>query len=332
MKILVNGIGNIGTTLLNCLVEFQEELGITEILANKNLMSPWREVDLDILKKKGVNVQENIFEESSREKILLLHSVNFLFDCTANSMGLANKQKYKSLKNLKGACVQGSEKGFGIPYFFNVNPDKIKGAKYVHIVSCNTHATGYLINSIGVNNILSTDIVTVRRSEDIGNHTRLVTSNVVSRHLDARVGTHHGIDVTDTFKTIGLTVDLTTSDITTPSQLLHSIRFNIKLKKDIDFDKIIRTDRLIGLTNKFDSNYIYELGRRYGFQGRIYNPLIVVDNNLLTDDKQIIGWAYVPQEGNTIISTLAAFLLQCEVVDYEERMEKVIEGLVRKRW
>lgn len=153
----------------------------------------------------------------------------------------------------------------------------------------------------------------VRRSEDIGNHQRLVGANVVARHLSDINGTHHAIDVKDMYKTIGIDCPITSSDITTPSQLMHSTRFHLEFNKRITkegFLEKIKSNQFIATTNKFDSNQIFELGRRYGKYGRIYNHCIIVENNLLFTNNSVKGWAFVPQEGNSIISTIHAFLLQ----------------------
>ena len=53
MKILVNGLGNIGTTLTNLLVRYQKELGIDEVWACKRTINPWNQVELDILLENG---------------------------------------------------------------------------------------------------------------------------------------------------------------------------------------------------------------------------------------------------------------------------------------
>jgi hypothetical protein len=65
---------------------------------------------------------------------------------------------------------------------------------------------------------------------------------------------------------------------------------------------------LLSITDKFDSNFVFELGRRYGAFGRIYNHIIIVENNILKTNKSAKGWAFVPQEGNTILSTIEGFL------------------------
>lgn len=212
--------------------------------------------------------------------------------------------------------AQGSEKGFGIPFMSGVNPEKIKGEKYVHVVSCNTHGSASVLQTFSnscLNDLERADFVIIRRSDDLVNSKKLVTANVVARHLDPTLGTHHAIDVKDLFKTIDVDVDLTASDITTPSQLMHAARFNLSFKGPLskkDIVKKINDNPFMGMTTKFDSAKVFELGRRYGFQGRMFFHSILVQNNLLIEEKSIKGWIFVPQEGNTLLSTIEAFLLQ----------------------
>ena len=335
MKILINGGGNIGTTIANLMIRFKDLLGISHVYLHKNLPQKWRETDLDFLERSGVIVceQENI---SNKE---VIKNVQFVFESTANGIGLKNKEKYKSFKNLIGVCAQGSEKGFGIPFMTGINENKIFGEKFVQIVSCNTHAALSLLNTFSRRNfskVLHSDFVVVRRSEDIGNHERLVTANVVARHLNPDIGTHHAIDVRDLLETIGVRIPISSSDITTPSQLLHSIRFNIKLNEKVSqtsIDDMLRNSHYTSTTNKFDSNHIFELGRRYGFQGRIYSHAIVVNNNIMVHDDTIIkGWAFVPQEGNTLISTIHSFLLQTKNPNSIELLKKISGELLIKKW
>ena len=81
--------------------------------------------------------------------------------------------------------------------------------------------------------LMGADVLVVRRSEDLGNHARLVSGNVVARHLSAETGTHHAIDVVDMYETVGVECPLTSSDITTPIQLMHSVRFHIEFKDSL---------------------------------------------------------------------------------------------------
>ncbi len=208
----------------------------------------------------------------------IIDKIDYIFDCKANSFGLKNKDLYKSMKNLKGCSAQGSEKGFGIPFMSGINNEIIQNKKFVQIVSCNTHALSSIITTMTNNNLSSlieTDFVIVRRSEDLGNNQRLVGANVLSRHLDKEIGTHHAIDVKDLFQTKNIQLNIQSSDITTPSQLMHCVRFNLKMDKNIDISQLknnIKNNNAISITSKFDSNIIFELGRRYSPYGRSFSP------------------------------------------------------------
>lgn len=337
MIVLVNGLGNIGVTLANLLLEYQEELGITEIWGSKRTIRPWLKPELDILDSKGVKICSEVKHDKYPLTDEVLKKVNYIFEATANGVGLANKRKYEGLTNIVGCSVQGSEKGFGVSYMSGVNDSAIIGEKFVHVVSCNTHGSAALLRTFAgekLDDLVKADMVVVRRSEDLGNHERLVSANVVARHLDEVAGTHHSVDVIDLFDTIGIDCDLTSSDITTPSQLMHSVRFNIELKKPFtrDVNDLIESNHLISSTLKFDSNTVFELGRRYGFQGRIFSHAIILKNNLLISGKTIKGWAFVPQEGNSILSTVHAYMLQTKHPKAQGIIDQMISDLCRKEW
>jgi len=335
MKVLVNGLGNIGTSLVNLLLHYQKDFGISEIHACKRTITPFHEAELKLLKEKGVKVCSYDHPEYDRLSDIL-PEINYLFEATANGVGLSNKEGYQKLKNLIGTSAQGSEKGFGISFMTGINEDKIRGEKFVHVVSCNSHGSAALLRTFcgdQLENLDAADFVVVRRSEDIGNHQRLVSGNVVARHLDPKAGTHHSIDVIDLFRTIGIDCELTASDITTPSQLTHSVRFNIQFKNPIsDIDELISKSPFVSTTSKFDSNVVFELGRRYGFQGRLYSHAIIVRSNLLVHENSIKGWAFVPQEGNSLISTLHAFLLQTNHPKEKELLQQIQFDLIQKEW
>ncbi len=316
MNVLVKGLGNIGTTLANILVDLKDQLNITNIYAVKHYPTNFKDDELFFLQTKGIKICVGGPYKDYPLLNDIINHIDFIFDCTNNGNALKTKPYYETLPNLKGVVAQGSEKGFGKSYMFGLKADFIKNEKYVHVVSCNTHGSASILQALGgpnLENIQSADFVVVRRSEDLSNHERLVTSNVVARHLDSTIGTHHAIDVYDMYKeALNIELDITSSDITTPSQLMHSARFNILLKGNVDVLESFKNHSTILLTEKFDSNTIFELGRRYGVQGRLYHHSIVIANNLLIKNqgKQIQGWCFVPQEGNTIYSTLLSYIYQ----------------------
>lgn len=338
MNVLVNGIGNIGTTLLTLLIRYQKELEIDTVFALKNNLMPWQIEDLNYLKSLGIVVCSTKPHAEYLNIQEIIDKVDYIFDCTSNGGGLKNKKWYDQLTNLKGASAQGSEKAFGLSFMAGINNNSIRSQKYAHIVSCNTHAIASILTTFcgsELENMDSADFVIVRRSEDLGNHERLVSANVVARHLDNQIGTHHSIDVIDLFETIGKRPQVTSSDITTPSQLMHGVRFNVKLKKNVsrsDIKDLINVNSLISTSTKFDSNKIFERGRRLSPSGRIYSHAIVIENNLMIIGDKVIGWAFIPQEGNTLLSTINAFLLQTGNILESEIMKKVVTELVHKEW
>ncbi|MBN2777812.1 MAG: hypothetical protein JXR36_09220 [Bacteroidales bacterium] len=337
MKVLVNGIGNIGTTLLNILVDFKTDLGIHEIYALKNTnINTWNLSDLQHLEKRGIKIYTKQKFDGFITAERLPDDINYIFDCTANSFGLKNKTLYQPIRNLIACSAQGSEKGFGIPYMAGVNNDKILGQKYVQVVSCNTHALASLLSTFSghsLERLVEADFVIVRRSEDLGNHQRLVSANVVSRHRHKLYGTHHAEDAVDLFSTRNIKPKICSSDITTPSQLLHTVRFAIKLSEKVDNAYIsnqIKASGFISQSSKFDSNVIFEIGRRYGYYGRLYSHAIINHTNLMLsqDNKTIYGWAFIPQEANTIISSLSAFLLQTQNNGHEQIISKICDIII----
>ena len=120
MKILINGGGNIGTTIANLMIRFKDLLGISHIYLHKNHPQKWRETDLDFLEKLGVIVCGKGYVSTEE----VVKNVQFVFESTSNGIGIKNKEKYKNLKNLIGVCAQGSEKGFGIPFMTGINENR----------------------------------------------------------------------------------------------------------------------------------------------------------------------------------------------------------------
>lgn len=337
MNVLVNGMGNIGTTLVHLLDRYRDSLGIDKIYLYKRSLCPWNEAERFHMESLGV-----ILCSSERSDDILciddvLEEIDYIFEAAANGVGLSNLERYKALPRLQGSCAQGSEKGYGIPFMSGVNDEQVRGEKFVNVVSCNTHGTAAILSTFSgkrLENLKQADVVVVRRSEDLGNHTRLVSGNVVARHLDPNTGTHHAIDVVDMYETVGIDCPLTSSDITTPSQLTHSVRFHIELKKPLSasIESCIDANPYIAKTRKFDSNVLFELGRRHGFQGRLFSHAIVVMENFLVTETSIKGWAFVPQEGNSIISTLHAFMLQMNLTETDEVLLRIQSDLLRGEW
>jgi len=335
MRVLVVGAGNIGTTLVNLLLAHRTALGIDEVLVQKvREPAPFDAPELAELERRGARVVRAANDAAATD---LLGTVDYLFDCRKDGAATRDRERTLGLSRLRGASAQGSETGFGVPFVGGVNPAAVIGARLVQIASCNTHATATLLTALGgaaLERLEEADLVCVRRCEDLGGRERLVGASVVSRHRDPTHGTHHAADAARVFATMGLAPVVTSSDVTTPSQLTHTVRFHVRLRAPRAAAAVaadLAAHPRLATTAKFDSNRVFELGRRYGFQGRLFAHAIVVANDLLIRGRSVKGWAFVPQEGNTLLSTLEAFLLQTRPAEAAPIAARIAADLVARR-
>jgi glyceraldehyde-3-phosphate dehydrogenase (NAD(P)) len=333
VKALVVGLGNVGTTLANLLLRYRSLLGVTEVVVVKGQPIPWREPDLELLRRRGATVHRGPDALDD-----LIDGADFVFDCRKEGAPRATRARYEAAPRLRGACAQGSERGFGVPFVSGVNEAALKAARTVQVASCNTHGAASLLRALAgprLEELERADLVVVRRSEDLGASERLVGASVVARHRDAEAGTHHAADVRRLFSTIGVEPAVVSSDVTTPSQLMHALRFHVAFRSPVAVAEAVERiarDPLLATTMKFDSNGVFELGRRYGFQGRIYAHAVVVENNLLAHGPELRGWAFVPQEGNTLLSTLEAFVAKTRPDDAADLRNALRRELIEPRW
>ncbi len=336
MRVLIRGVGNIGTTLANLILAERKLLGVHRVIVHKGAPQPFLEADLDLLRDQGAEIV------TGKDVSRLLSEVDFIFDCRAAGMPRLARDEYEALpRRVQGVVAQGTEEGFGIPFATGVNDVAVAGERFVQVVSCNAHAAVTLLRTLGGDRLAElreADFVVVRRCEDLGGHDRLIAGTVVARHRDD-AGTHHATAARRLYETLGLHPHVTSSDVTTPSQLMHTVRFFFRLASDAREEEVrarIDQEPFLSTTKKFDANRIFELGRRYGFQGRIYAHAIVVANDLHVRRHEhgldVRGWAFVPQEGNTILSTLDAFLLQVSHPDRGAILERLRRVLMRKVW
>ena len=93
------------------------------------------------------------------------------------------------------------------------------------------------------------------------------------------------------------------------TQYMHILHFNLKVKNKTNIQKIINkleNNDLIALTDKISSNEVFSFGRDHGHFGRILNQTVVsVPSLTVNNDNEIIGFCFTPQDGNSILSSLA---------------------------
>lgn len=329
--VLVVGTGTIGEPLIGILSRLKSELDITNVIFHKR--TP---LELEVAKVKSMTSHgallavdtgmNDAFEALGHKPDLLfseaLEAADVVIDCTP--AGNKNKEKYYSqLEDYsKTYIAQGSEKGFGIPYALGINDVALREQehKYIQIVSCNTHAISSLIRVLAPDldeELVFADFVCVRRANDASQDDGYIPSPQCGVHDDPEFGTHHARDVNDILKTVcGSDLPVTSSAMKVNSQYMHSIRFALEVKSELELEDVmtmLSTDRYITLTGHTTANKVFSFGRDHGFYGRIYNQVVVNKQSISTvrlknGNTRIVGFAFTPQDGNSLLSSLFACL------------------------
>ena len=341
-SVYVVGTGTIGEPLIGLFSDYKSQFGIDEVIFHKH--SP-REQDVPRMRRlmdKGATlaVDEAKCEDFKRiglseakiaEEVVAKASV--VIDCTPKGYGLENKAKIyaKHENTARGFIAQGSEFGFGKMFVHGVNNESFSPAneKYMHVVSCNTHNLSVLINTLALSespdNLLEGQFVCMRRSTDVGAAEKAAPAPSVGIHKDAQFGTHHAKDANELFKTLGLDLKLFSSAVALNTQYMHSIWFDLRFAKPTNMNSIV--ERLeqnpnITLTDKDSSNVVFSFGRDYGYYGRILNNTVVnlPSLHLNSEGTELRGFCFTPQDGNSLISSVAGALMYLDPETYIERM------------
>lgn len=346
ISVHVVGTGTIGEPLIALLLQQQKELCIDQVTFSKRTPGRKDTVKVNQLIKRGARLaaeKDKIAEfEACDQKVFMpideaLEQANVVIDCTSTGGGLANKeQKYVNFeKNTLGFVAQGSEFGFGKMYARGINDSSlIHGEdRYVHVVSCNTHNLAVLIKTIAFDpdgdvNLDEGRFVCMRRANDISQDSGFVPSPEVGKHKDERFGTHHARDAWHLFKTMGMDLNLYSSAVKMNTQYMHTIWFHLRLKRELPKEELVKRMRenpRIAITDKLSSNLVFSFGRDHGLYGRIYNQTVVAMPTLAVNGKDVIGFCFTPQDGNSILSTISIMEWFVNPSTYEERIRALRE-------
>ncbi|RLF46107.1 MAG: hypothetical protein DRN29_05545 [Thermoplasmata archaeon] len=336
----VVGTGTIGEPLIGLLCDLKNELGIDEITFYKH--SPVltdRPKIKGLLKRGGILAvsEEKMkkFRELGVEPTYTaeeaIKRASIVIDCSPKGYGLENKEKYykKYEDRVKAFLAQGSEFGFGKPYAYGINDKALKGDKYIQIVSCNTHNIAVAIKCIalddGLDNFVSGRFVCIRRASDISQESKFIPAPYVNEHKDKKFGTHHARDVWHLYNTIGYDLDVFSSALKINTQYMHSIWFDIKVKNATTEEEVIQrfvNEPRVAITHKKLSSLVFSFGRDHGHYGRILNQTVVaVPTIRVKDGNEVFGFCFTPQDGNSLLSSIAAAVKILYPEEYEERLK-----------
>ncbi len=342
--VLVVGTGTIGEPLVGLLCNFKDQLGIDEVVFHKRtplLIDRSKVVDL---MRRGGRLATDPDRVSEFEKFGLkpalvtdeaLEAARVVIDCTPS--GNDNKEKwYRRFEDSTDLFIaQGSEFGFGKPYARGINDEALDRGrdKYLQVVSCNTHNLSVLIKTLGLgeegpDNLVEGRFVCIRRANDISQDEKFSPSPEVGSHGDPKFGTHHARDAWHLFQTLGYDLALFSSAMKLNTQFMHVIQFHLKVRKPVTSEQLlarIRANDRIAMSHKKSANSIFSFGRDHGFFGRILNQTVIPYKGIHVseDGKAITGFCFTPQDGNSLLSSVAAATWAL----YPETYEKIVQCL-----
>ncbi len=91
------------------------------------------------------------------------------------------------------------------------------------------------------------------------------------------------------------------------------------------FSQVIQNQR-VALTEKNSANSIFSFGRDQGHFGRILNQTVVSVPTLAVRNKhEVVGFTFTPQDGNSLLSSLAIAAWYMYPEDYVERLQPLRE-------
>ena len=326
--------------MLGLFADHREEFGVEEVTFHKRTPLLEERGKVNDLIRRGANLAAdsdrwNTFEELGHspkyDSWEAIERAAVVIDCTP--AGNSNKEElYSKAKGPIGFMAQGSEFGFGKPYARGINDEALfrEDDQFLQIVSCNTHNIAALVKTLGFEkdgtSILDNGrFLCIRRSNDISQDGGFVPSPTVGRHDQERFGTHHARDAHGLFETLDYDLPLWSSALKMNSQYMHAIWFSLTLEREMTRDEAI--ERLeenprVAITHKRSANRVFSFGRDHGYYGRILSQTVVpVETMEVRDGHELVGFCFTPQDGNPLLSTVAATLWYLHPEGFDHRLD-----------
>jgi glyceraldehyde-3-phosphate dehydrogenase (NAD(P)) len=106
---------------------------------------------------------------------------------------------------------------------------------------------------------------------------------------------------------------------------MHSLWFNLRVQRPVTLDDVIEklsANPYVALTHKTMSGPIFSFGRDHGYFGRLLNQTVVsIPTLTVRDGHEITGFCFTPQDGNSLLSSVAAAAWLLDPHTYDERLD-----------
>ena len=336
----VVGTGTIGEPLIGLFANLREPFGIDEVTFHKRTPLRHERAKVESLLRRGGKLvvdpeQVEAFEalghrvSYTRDEALARASV--VVDCTP--VGADHKSLYETIQGPRVFVAQGSAYGFGLPYARGINDAAFDlNQRFVQVVSCNTHNICVLVSTLAADaqgvGLSSGQFVCIRRASDISETAGFISGPEVGVHDDARFGTHHARDAWAVFQTLRLDLRLFSSVMKVPTQYMHTMHFALELERPTSREKVLAAlhgNPRIAVTEKLEAALIFSFGRDHGVFGRILTETVVPPATIHVDDsgRRVSGFCFTPQDGNSLLSSMACTLWHLYQEDPAARLEAI---------
>jgi len=343
------GTGTIGEPLIVLFAELKEAFGIDEVTFHKRTPLKYERAKVENIVRHGARLAvdadvrgefEKLGHKPALEAREALERASVVIDCTP--AGNENKEKfYKGVSGPVGFIAQGSEHGFGKMYARGINDEALERDKdrFIQVVSCNTHNISVITKTIAADPdgriaLRQGRFVCMRRASDLSQDNDAIPAPQVGKHDDAEFGTHHARDARELFETLGIKLDLFSSVIKIPTQYMHTLHFALELEREITREQAIaklKENARVALTEYKSANKIFSFGRDHGFYGRILSQTVVPTSTLtVRGGREVVGFCFTPQDGNALLSSVAATLWYLYPDGFEDRINAIRPYLFRE--
>lgn len=354
-SILIVGTGTIGKPLIRLALEIKRSLGVEEVIFHKHLPEVKARGMLADFLRRGAKLA--VDEDRRKDFSALLDPVGFgpsytlpaaiqkadvIIDCT--SKGIARKFKEEHYKKFlqpgKGFVAQGSEKGFGKPYAFDINDRALdpERDKFLQVVSCNTHQILCLLKTLvfdpentgqpDFRNLIRARFYLARRAGDISQEESTIGIEV-GEPAHPHHGSHQAEDAMNVLRTLtDQEMDIHSAADTVNNPFMHTVYFSILVGERItgeEAERRFRKNPLTAVTYQKTNNQVFSEGRDRGDSGRILNQTVICLPSLevLSGGHEIVGRCFTPQDGNALLSSVAATLWLIDPASYKKRVANI---------
>ena len=334
-NVLVVGTGTIGEPLIGLLAQHKEALGIDNIYFFKRTPLSDEKGKVESLIRKGSKLVSTNDALDEFEKLGFkaenvensYEDCQVIIDCTPS--GNDNWDNiYSKLDSKKRFMAQGSEHGFGPFFAWGINNQQLNSNvnKYL-IASCNTHNIASIVKSFALDsnrNLLDGRFVCLRRANDVSQNDSFSPSPTITKHDNQEFGTHHARDVYELFKQEGIELNLFSSAIKLPTQYMHTLWFNLAFDDSLDLSDVksdLKNSEYLMSTEKLSSNKVFSFGRDHGYHGRLLSHGIIAIDSLHVKENNLTGYCFTPQDGNALLSSVAASVNYFYEDSWKEKME-----------